>query len=63
MNELDNGHRVGADRSPLAPMQVGILAVLKIVVIVLAIIGGVAVVGVLGMGWMHVSMMGGTGWW
>ena len=61
MNELDNGHRIGADRGPLAPMKPGISTALKIAVIVLAIIGGIAVIGVLGMGWMHVSMMSGMG--
>lgn len=63
MNESDNGHRPGTDRSPLAPAKAGISTALKAVVIVLAIIGGIAVIAGLSMGWMHFSMMGGMGRW
>jgi len=34
---------------------------LKIVVIVFAVIGAIAVIAGLGMGWIHFSMMGGMG--
>lgn len=61
MNDSDSRDRPGADRSPLAPAKTGISTALKVVVIVLAIIGGIAVIAGLGMGWMHVSMMGGMG--
>jgi hypothetical protein len=36
-------------------------SVLKVVVIVLAVIGGIAVLGAIGMGLMHVAMMGRMG--
>ena len=36
MNESDNGHRSGADRSPLAPAKAGISTARKVVAIVLA---------------------------
>lgn len=36
-------------------------SVLKVVVIMLAVIGGIAVLGAIGMGLMHVGMMGRMG--
>ncbi|MGH6637780.1 MAG: hypothetical protein ACREBY_04140 [Polaromonas sp.] len=49
------------DRSPPASAKAGISTALKVVVVVLAIIGGIAVLAALAMGWMHFSMMGGIG--
>jgi hypothetical protein len=61
MNDSDSRDRPGADRSPPAPAKAGISTALKVVVIVLAVIGGIAVLAALAMGWMHFSMMGGMG--
>ncbi len=62
MSDSNNGSRLDVDRSPFASAKTGMSTALKVVVIVLAIIGGIAVIAGLGMGWMHFSMMGGTGW-
>lgn len=61
MTDSNNGSGLNVDRSPPVPAKAGISTALKVVVIVLAIIGGIAVIAALGMGWMHFSMMGGMG--
>jgi hypothetical protein len=63
MTDSNNGSGLDVVRSPPAPAKAGISTALKVVVIVLAIIGGIAVIAALGMGWMHFSMMGGMGRW
>ncbi|MEO6972650.1 MAG: hypothetical protein ABI135_04410 [Rhodoferax sp.] len=61
MNEPENGRRPDAQRSPLEPVKSAMSTVLKVAVVVLAVIGAIALVIAVGMGWMHFSMMDGMG--
>ncbi len=61
MSDPDNGSPSQTTGSRPAATTARTSPALRVVVIVLAVIGGIAVLAALAMGWMHVSMMGGMG--
>lgn len=61
MSDSNEGSGLDRDRHPQIPSKTGISPMLRVVVIVFAIIGVIAVIVGLGMGWMHFAMMGGMG--
>ena len=61
MNDLENKRRAEALQSLVKPEKTSMSTAWKVIVIVLAAIGALALIAVVGMFWMHNSMMGGVG--
>ena len=61
MNDLESKRRAEAFQSLVQPKESSMSTAWNVIVIVLAAIGALALIAVVGMFWMHNSMMGGVG--